>query len=109
MQIYTPELMPLYRYMRTTIVHALGGEPKPSHSDEVLDQLIAGTSPTILNLLHDLIAMLYCLYDLIRANIILQNEEDETFEVARRLVLEVRYYMKKLRSNFVVFVNGEQR
>lgn len=95
MQTYTPELMPLYRYMRTTIVHALGGEP--SHSDEALDQLIAGTSPTILNLLHDLIAMLDCLYDLIRANVILQNEEDETFEVARRLVLEVRYYMKKIK------------
>lgn len=90
MQIYTPELIPLYRYMRTTIVYALGGEPKPSHSDEALDQLIAMNNPTILNLLHDLIAMLDYLHDLIRSNVTLQQEEDEIFEVAGKLVLEVQ-------------------
>lgn len=76
--------------MRITIVYALGGEPKPSHSDEALDQLIAMNNPTILNLLHDLIAMLDYLDDLIRSNVTLQQEEDEIFEVAGKLVLEVK-------------------
>lgn len=66
MQTYTPELTPLYRDMRTTIVYALGGEPKPSYSDEALDQLIAANSPMILKLLNDLIAMLDYLYALMQ-------------------------------------------
>ncbi|MEZ9796288.1 hypothetical protein BCS84_18600 [Vibrio cyclitrophicus] len=90
MQICTPELMPLYRYMRTTIVYALGGEPKPGHSDEALDQLIAANSLTILNLLHDLIAMLDYLYALMQAKAPLENGEDEVFAVAGKLIFEVQ-------------------
>lgn len=90
MQIYTPELMPLYRYMRTTIVYALGEEPKPSHSDEALDQLIAMNNPTILNLLHDLIAMLDYLVALIQENAPLKNEEGEVLQAANRLIVEIQ-------------------
>ncbi|MEZ8542893.1 hypothetical protein AB6C74_08615 [Vibrio splendidus] len=97
MQIYTPELMPLYRYMRATIVYALGGEPKPSHSDEALDQLIAANSLTIVNLLHDLIAMIDYLHELIQVSnqVSLQSQKDETLEVARKLVLDVTLYRVK--------------
>ncbi|MEZ8492022.1 hypothetical protein AB6C81_07240 [Vibrio splendidus] len=92
MQIYTPELIPLYRYMRTTIVYALGGEPKTHHSDEALEEFISAHNPMILSLLHDLIAMLEYLHDLIQAKASLQNENeaDETLEVARKLVFEVQ-------------------
>lgn len=97
MQIYTPDLVPLYRYMRTTIVYALGGEPKAHHSDEALDDFIATQSTMILNLLHDLLAMIDYLHELIQVSnqVSLQSQKDETLEVARKLVLDVTLYRVK--------------
>ncbi|AKU57557.1 Hypothetical protein FORC18_4003 [Vibrio parahaemolyticus] len=91
MQTYNHDLAPLYRYMRATIVHVLGGEPKSYHSDEALDQLIGVHGRTVLNLLHDLIAMLDYLHGLIQINnqVSLHSEKDETLEVARKLVVEI--------------------
>lgn len=93
MQIYTPELTPLYRYMRTTIVYALGGEPKAHHSHEALDEFIAAHSHTILYLLHDLIAMLDYLHDLIQAKEPLHNGAREVLAAAERLVTEAQSYV----------------
>ncbi|WP_186174898.1 hypothetical protein [Vibrio jasicida] len=90
MQIYTPEIVSLYRYMRTTIVYAVGEEPKPSYSDEALDQLIAENSPTNLNLLHDLIATLDYLYYLKQVNIKILDEELEILKKAVQLTSELR-------------------
>lgn len=90
MKIYTPTLAPFYRYMRTMIVFALGGFPKENQSNEELDFYIVTVNPFIVELLHDLVAMLEYLHELIKAKIPLQNEEHEIFDVAEKLIFEVK-------------------
>ncbi|TKE94351.1 hypothetical protein FCV53_02520 [Vibrio sp. F12] len=90
MLIIAPELVPLCRYIRESVVTALGGEPKDWHTGEQLDEFIAQINGHILSLLHDLIVTLDYLMVLIRANTWLNNEEDEVCKTASRLIVEVK-------------------
>ncbi|PTP93477.1 hypothetical protein [Vibrio splendidus] len=95
MLIIAPELVPLCRYIRESVVTGLGGEPKKWHTDEQLDEFIAQINGLILSLLHGLIVMLDYLYALNQMNTQLQAEEDEFFEVAAKLIYEVQVYSLK--------------
>lgn len=92
MLIIAPELVPLCRYIRESVVTGLGGEPKEWHTDEQLDEFIAQINGRILSLLHDLIVMLDYFMVLRQTNAPLDDEESETFGAARNLILEVRYF-----------------
>ena len=89
MLIIAPELVPLCRYIRESVVIGLGGEPKEWYTDEQLDEFIAQINEHILSLLHDLIVMLDYLMALVLANTRLSNEEDEVRKIASRLIAEV--------------------
>ena len=95
MLIIAQELVPLCRYIRESIVTGLGEEPKEWHTDEQLDEFIAQINGHILSLLHDLIVMFDYLSALNQMNTQLQAEEDEFFEVAAKLIYEVKVYSLK--------------
>ncbi|PML09486.1 hypothetical protein [Vibrio lentus] len=90
MVVNSPELDPLFRFIRVAIVKALGGREYVCLPNKSLEQYISIVNPNIPPLLYDFFVKFDYLYVLRQSNSTLNGEEPEVLLSAQDLIYEVQ-------------------